>query len=89
MLHGDLTVQNLTSSAYAAQLIAQFNHLGNTYTHFTQLFYCNKKIPVAPIGWPFEIRPPDGLITHLPPYVLSFRSTISPPFPMGQSPIAS
>jgi hypothetical protein len=23
--------------------------------------------PVAPRGWPLESRPPDGLVTHLPP----------------------
>src|SRR5262249_56415316 len=25
--------------------------------------------PVAPSGWPFDRRPPDGFVTNLPPYV--------------------
>ena len=39
--------------------------------------------PVAPRGWPLEIRPPLGLTTYFPPYVLSPRSTISPALPVG------
>ena len=38
-------------------------------------------LPVAPSGWPLDIRPPEGLITNLPPYVLSPLSTSSPAFP--------
>ena len=37
--------------------------------------------PVAPRGCPLEIRPPLGLTTYFPPYVLSPRSTISPALP--------
>ena len=43
----------------------------------------NKELqPVAPNGWPLEIKPPLGLTTYLPPYVLSPLSTISPALPV-------
>ena len=38
-------------------------------------------VPVAPRGCPLEIRPPLGLITNLPPYVLSPLSISSPALP--------
>ncbi len=38
--------------------------------------------PVAPRGWPLEMSPPLGLMTYLPPYVLSPRSIISPALPV-------
>lgn len=38
-------------------------------------------IPVAPRGCPLEMRPPLGLITNLPPYVLSPLSISSPALP--------
>ena len=43
--------------------------------------YLIKKVPVAPRGCPFEINPPLGFTTYLPPYVLSPLSTSSPPLP--------
>ena len=45
--------------------------------------------PVAPSGWPLEIRPPDGLTTQRPPYVVSPLSTSLPPSPSAHSPSAS
>jgi len=44
--------------------------------------HCAK--PVAPSGWPFEMSPPEGLTTILPPYVCAPSSTNCPPFPSGQ-----
>jgi len=45
--------------------------------------------PVAPKGWPFEIRPPEGLTTTRPPYVNSLLSIDSPALPTGHNPSAS
>src|SRR5205823_14843292 len=42
--------------------------------------------PVAPSGWPFDRRPPDGFTTHLPPYVTSSSSIRRPPSPSLQRP---
>ena len=44
--------------------------------------------PVAPSGWPLDIRPPLGLITYLPPYVLSPRSINSPALPVKCKPLS-
>ena len=41
------------------------------------------KISVAPIGWPFNSRPPEGLIGTRPPIVNSPRSAEGPPSPSG------
>lgn len=41
-----------------------------------------KYVPVAPKGCPLEMRPPLGLITYLPPYVLSPLSISSAPLPV-------
>src|SRR5262249_43598631 len=42
--------------------------------------------PVAPRGWPFEMRPPDGFTTHFPPYVTAPESISSPPLPGSHRP---
>ena len=42
--------------------------------------------PVAPSGWPFEIRPPEGFMTYLPPNVLSPLSTNLCPCPSFAKP---
>src|SRR2546427_739364 len=42
--------------------------------------------PVAPSGWPFEISPPEGFTTHLPPYVTWSSSISRPPSPSLQRP---
>jgi len=44
---------------------------------------------VAPKGWPFDISPPEGFITTLPPYVMFPLRIISCAFPGGQRPGAS
>lgn len=45
--------------------------------------------PVAPSGWPLEIKPPLGLITYFPPYVQSPFSINFPPCPSSHKPKAS
>ena len=45
--------------------------------------------PVAPSGWPLESSPPDGLVTTLPPYVLSPSQMNFSASPSLQSPSPS
>ncbi len=45
--------------------------------------------PGGASGCPFEMRPPDGLTTQRPPYVVSSASTSLPPSPSAHSPSAS
>lgn len=42
-----------------------------------------------PRGWPFEIKPPDGLTTYFPPYVMPPARTSSWALPLGDRPMAS
>src|SRR5690606_32440757 len=46
-------------------------------------------MPVAPSGCPLEIRPPDGLTTHCPPYVVAPDSASLPPCPGSHIPSPS
>ncbi len=46
-------------------------------------------MPVAPTGWPFDFRPPDGLTGIFPPSAVSPDPAAAPPLPRGTSPSAS
>ncbi len=54
-----------------------------TLQYMTKNFHPESEatVPVAPRGCPLEMRPPLGLTTNLPPYVLSPRSISSPALP--------
>src|SRR5262249_3891445 len=45
--------------------------------------------PVAPIGWPFDLRPPEGLIGSLPSFSVQPSRIARAPSPLGVKPIAS
>src|SRR6185437_15293794 len=45
--------------------------------------------PVAPTGWPLDLRPPEGLIGSLPSFSVQPSRMARAPCPFGASPIAS
>src|SRR5204863_1828698 len=45
--------------------------------------------PVAPIGWPLDFNPPDGLIGSLPSFWVQPSLIARAPCPLGVNPIAS
>src|SRR5262249_40625577 len=47
--------------------LASFTWRFSAWPRSCQLSSAHCARPVAPSGWPFEMRPPDGFTTHLPP----------------------
>src|SRR5205814_6115470 len=47
------------------------------------------ELPVAPVGWPLALRPPDGLTGSLPSFWVQPSLMARAPCPLGVSPIAS